>query len=274
MSSQPIPGWYDDPQTPGYRRWWDGTSWTDQRRPIQEPTIPAAMPGAFTAPPAMAAGVYAPKRTLRERFDPNPDSHDSITTAVQTIKTAFWRIFLLALIGFGGSLILSLIGQALSFLAIADGVRSSTRSTNFGFDGRGDLVFDAGPSAFSIIAATLVSTLFFGGAMMLLLWVFAAIVKVVRGQQQGVNVGVGTALLGTWPRTWRFIVLSLVALLIWVLLLALTSVLLTESLTLGVLLGIVAFVVGIGLYTAVTGLYAWLISPTSQELSGEFDSQT
>lgn len=29
----PPPGWYDDPQHPGYSRWWDGVRWTEHRAP-------------------------------------------------------------------------------------------------------------------------------------------------------------------------------------------------------------------------------------------------
>src|SRR5687767_9755772 len=28
-------GWYADPQSPTYYRWWDGQAWTDQIRPVQ-----------------------------------------------------------------------------------------------------------------------------------------------------------------------------------------------------------------------------------------------
>lgn len=29
----PPPGWYEDPQVPGDRRWWNGAEWTDSHRP-------------------------------------------------------------------------------------------------------------------------------------------------------------------------------------------------------------------------------------------------
>lgn len=30
------PGWYDDPEHPGHLRYWDGTRWTEDRRPAPE----------------------------------------------------------------------------------------------------------------------------------------------------------------------------------------------------------------------------------------------
>lgn len=37
-------GWYDDPERPGSKRWWDGTAWTEHRQPAEaaEPTELAA----------------------------------------------------------------------------------------------------------------------------------------------------------------------------------------------------------------------------------------
>ena len=32
------PGWYDDPNAPGTKRWWDGSQWTDH---VARPTMPA-----------------------------------------------------------------------------------------------------------------------------------------------------------------------------------------------------------------------------------------
>jgi hypothetical protein len=33
-------GWYDDPESPGQQRFWDGSAWTDQRRPAQAAQAP------------------------------------------------------------------------------------------------------------------------------------------------------------------------------------------------------------------------------------------
>jgi hypothetical protein len=33
MSERQRAGWYDDPDAPGYVRWWDGARWADMRMP-------------------------------------------------------------------------------------------------------------------------------------------------------------------------------------------------------------------------------------------------
>jgi hypothetical protein len=42
QGGSPPAGWYDDPETPGGLRWWDGQTWTEHRRaaepgPVQPP---------------------------------------------------------------------------------------------------------------------------------------------------------------------------------------------------------------------------------------------
>ena len=64
----PIAGWYPDPEHGGQDRWWDGTAWTDTRRP----SIDAAMP----APPR-GPGLYIPGETVLQAapapaFPPTP----------------------------------------------------------------------------------------------------------------------------------------------------------------------------------------------------------
>lgn len=44
----PPPGWYRDPSGPHLERWWDGTAWTDHRRPPED--------GAAAAPSAARPG--------------------------------------------------------------------------------------------------------------------------------------------------------------------------------------------------------------------------
>lgn len=35
MSALPAAGWYPDPESAGQERWWNGTAWADDRRPVQ-----------------------------------------------------------------------------------------------------------------------------------------------------------------------------------------------------------------------------------------------
>lgn len=47
-------GWYEDGVTAGQERYWDGTQWTDQFRPLAPPPPPAPEPAAPAAPEAPA----------------------------------------------------------------------------------------------------------------------------------------------------------------------------------------------------------------------------
>ncbi|WP_180685268.1 DUF2510 domain-containing protein [Streptomyces gossypiisoli] len=46
MSTTPPPGWYRDPSAPYVERWWDGTAWTEHRRPPEPPGPPPPAGGA------------------------------------------------------------------------------------------------------------------------------------------------------------------------------------------------------------------------------------
>ena len=46
-TSQPVAGWYPDPENPAAERWWDGTGWTDHRRAS---TVAPASPGGQPGP--------------------------------------------------------------------------------------------------------------------------------------------------------------------------------------------------------------------------------
>jgi len=37
MEKTPQPGWYPDPEYPGYQRYWNGQQWTDDRATIVPP---------------------------------------------------------------------------------------------------------------------------------------------------------------------------------------------------------------------------------------------
>jgi len=66
-TSQPVAGWYPDPENAAAERWWDGTGWTDHRRaatmappadPYGTPSIPAAPVAPAAVTPAPVAPVY------------------------------------------------------------------------------------------------------------------------------------------------------------------------------------------------------------------------
>jgi hypothetical protein len=61
MSMTPPAGWYADPSVPSTERWWDGTAWTEHRRPA----APAGGQG-----PAQPAGGFGPAQPQPPGFGP------------------------------------------------------------------------------------------------------------------------------------------------------------------------------------------------------------
>lgn len=59
------PGWYDDPDEPGYLRYWDGVAWTDEQKPV--PEVMTAPEPTAPAPPR-----EAPKPTAAPTGRPTP----------------------------------------------------------------------------------------------------------------------------------------------------------------------------------------------------------
>lgn len=68
MSSQAA-GWYDDPEDPAQQRYWDGSAWTDQRRP-QQGQQPGAFPGY--GEPAQHGQVYGGQPPVQPRPQDEP----------------------------------------------------------------------------------------------------------------------------------------------------------------------------------------------------------
>lgn len=67
-----APGWYDDPAHPGYKRWWDGTAWTERTTTNPNPDPPTgsghggpAAPPPTTGPPAPPPYGYVPQKKSR-----------------------------------------------------------------------------------------------------------------------------------------------------------------------------------------------------------------
>lgn len=61
MSDLPPAGWYADPENPGNERWWNGSTWSDDRRAVQ--TATAAPPPPYVAPgPVYIAAAPAPTK--------------------------------------------------------------------------------------------------------------------------------------------------------------------------------------------------------------------
>jgi hypothetical protein len=64
MTDHPPADWYADPDDPAQLRWWDGSAWTEHRRPASSygggaagPTAPIAPAGPVTSGAAIAALV-------------------------------------------------------------------------------------------------------------------------------------------------------------------------------------------------------------------------
>lgn len=53
----PKPGWYADPENPASERWWNGSGWSEQKRPA---SVAPETPGPAPAGPPAAAPIVPP----------------------------------------------------------------------------------------------------------------------------------------------------------------------------------------------------------------------
>jgi len=233
-------GWYPDPHDPSRLRYWDGASWTSNWDSNQG-TDAASSPWAS---PARATHL---------------SSADDFQSAINVVGRSFWRILGLGAAYLGIAMVISFVGSLVLSALVAD-----SGQINCTVDRFGNQTCDP-ENVFVVIFAVLVGSLIYGATTLGSLWVFAAIVRIVRGEQTQVHVRVGVALAQTWSRAWRFLLLALVVVLVLGLLFGLVAVAAGESITLGVLFGLALVAVSIAALVALTGLYAWVLSPTSSE---------
>ena len=98
--SNPVQGWYADPEGSDQLRWWDGTQWSDQFRPA--PTGNEAVsdapsdPAAQVEPPPTGAPVQVPAATKHTAAKPatkpiaQPPASQLITTGILGILVFFF----------------------------------------------------------------------------------------------------------------------------------------------------------------------------------------
>ena len=67
-ASLPVAGWYPDPEHETQDRWWDGTAWSDHRRPREDAS---AVPAVPAVPAVLAASAYVPAGTANPYGSPS-----------------------------------------------------------------------------------------------------------------------------------------------------------------------------------------------------------
>jgi len=146
-SSSPLPsaGWYADPENAGQDRWWNGTAWSDQRRPTTAvPAIPPAPPSAHVPPvpgPVISpAAPYADARPDPYGAPPAPaqpyaaygyarpanPNVPAIVGFIISMAGILLNLWLVGLVGIAGGIV-SAVGLARANRLTRDGVQPAYR---------------------------------------------------------------------------------------------------------------------------------------------------
>lgn len=98
--SNPVQGWYADPEGSDQLRWWDGTQWSDQFRPAptgnQTTSDTPSEPAAQVEFPPTGTPVQVPAATKPTAAKPTtkpiaqPPASQLITTAILGLLTFFF----------------------------------------------------------------------------------------------------------------------------------------------------------------------------------------
>jgi hypothetical protein len=132
----PVAGWYPDPEHDTQDRWWDGTSWSDHRRPRGGAVVAPATPAVPVAPAYVPAGTANPYGTPSSAYGSSVTPYSAAPAypayggygyapPAPTNVPALVG-FILALVGFGiGLFSYGLLGLAGGIVSIVGLVKSA-----------------------------------------------------------------------------------------------------------------------------------------------------
>lgn len=110
MTDGPVPGWYNDPNRPNEKRWWDGSSWTQHFREFRpdvpfDSTPPSPPQEQPQAQPQAQPPAAAPTSSSSKPSDYKPNLLDRYVAALKEKVWLRWvtGLVVLMLIGLIGS---------------------------------------------------------------------------------------------------------------------------------------------------------------------------
>ena len=102
----PPAGWYDDPEYSGQLRWWDGTAWTNDRRPANQPQqaeAPAMVGNQVASTPGYGASTYGTAAYTRPDAGVIPgelaSAGDRLVAVLIDAGVMFAAVFAVVLVG-------------------------------------------------------------------------------------------------------------------------------------------------------------------------------